>query len=120
MFLAAYTHRLISLSRYSNSEDAGNMFFQNSGVYLQCYISSAQKSTVISITAIDHWQSIISDSFKDLRYNEVKKKVKEKSKAVLITGREMLRIPHCLDNRLTDGSASCALSPGILSGTHFC
>jgi hypothetical protein len=30
-------------------------------------------------------------------------KSKKKSKAVPVTGREILRIPHCLDNRLADG-----------------
>jgi hypothetical protein len=64
-------------------------------------------------------------------------KVKVKSKAIPVTGLgglwgcEMLRIPHCLDNRLTDGSK--VVSPTHrpyftpqkhyyfnVSGTHFC
>jgi hypothetical protein len=32
-----------------------------------------------------------------------KKKKREKSKAIPVTGREMSRIPHCLDSRLSDG-----------------
>jgi hypothetical protein len=64
------------------------------------------------------------------------KKKKKKSKAIPVTGRgglegcEMLRIPHCLDNRLTDGGK--VVSPMhpphftpqkrylSISGTHFC
>jgi hypothetical protein len=56
-----------------------------------------------------------------------------KSKAIPVAGRgglygcETPRIPHCLDNRLTDGGeavkpyAPAALySPETFSGTHFC
>jgi hypothetical protein len=62
---------------------------------------------------------------------------KSQSKAIPVTGRggiqrcEMLRIPHCLDNRFTDGGK--VVSPThppqftpqkhyyfYVSGTHFC
>jgi hypothetical protein len=65
------------------------------------------------------------------------KKKKNQSKAIPVTGLgglescEMLRIPHCLDNRLTNGGK--VVSPThrpdftpqkhyyiYISGTHFC
>jgi hypothetical protein len=39
----------------------------------------------------------------------------KKSKAIPATGREMLRIPHCLDNRLTDGGRIVSLTYRPLS-----
>jgi hypothetical protein len=59
---------------------------------------------------------------------------KKKSKAIPVTGRgglqgcKMLRIPHCLDNRLTDGSTDLrnghCYTPQehyfYASSTHFC
>jgi hypothetical protein len=61
------------------------------------------------------------------------KKVKKRSKAIPVTGRgglygcEMLRIPHCLDSRLTDGGKAVSPTHRPLStpqkisssGTHF-
>jgi hypothetical protein len=58
-------------------------------------------------------------------------KVKKEVKAVSVAGRgglwgcEMLRIPHCLDNRLTDGSEVVSLIPPqklyfSASDTYFC
>jgi hypothetical protein len=59
----------------------------------------------------------------------------KKSKAIHVTGRgglsgcEMLRIPHCLDNRLTDGkvvsftrppSSTPQKFPFSVSGTYLC
>jgi hypothetical protein len=55
-----------------------------------------------------------------------------RSEAIPVAGRgglqgcEMLRIPHCLDNQLTDGGevgklcVSGALSPEEFSGINFC
>jgi hypothetical protein len=70
------------------------------------------------------------EEFYLLGYNAVKK-----SEAILVTGRgglqgcDMIKIPHCLDNGLTDGSN--VVSPThrphstpqkhfSASGTHFC
>jgi hypothetical protein len=67
----------------------------------------------------------------------INRQAKKKSKTIPVTGRgglygcEMLRIPHCLDNRLTDGGkvASPTHRPRstpqkhyyfYVSGTHFC
>jgi hypothetical protein len=61
---------------------------------------------------------------------------RKKHKAILVTGRvglqgcELLRIPHCLDSRLTDGSRVVSPTHWMrstpqkhyfsASGTHFC
>jgi hypothetical protein len=53
-------------------------------------------------------------AFEEQRLNQVQKYVK--NKAIPVTGRgglygyEMLRIPHCLDNRLTDGGRIVSLT----------
>jgi hypothetical protein len=59
--------------------------------------------------------------------------VQKKSKAIPVTGREgpygceRLRLPHLLDNRLTDGGKVVSLTrrplftpPRKVHGTHFC
>jgi hypothetical protein len=46
--------------------------------------------------------------------------VSDKCKAILLTGREglwrceMLKIPHCLDNRLTDGGKAVSTGQNLL------
>jgi hypothetical protein len=73
----------------------------------------------------------------ELQHSKRQVSVKEKSKGIPVTGRgglqscEMLRISHCLDNRLTDGGK--VVSPThrphfttqkhyyfYISCTHFC
>jgi hypothetical protein len=57
---------------------------------------------------------------------EVLAKGKGKGKAIPVTGRERSRLPHSLDNRLTDGSRVVSLTrqppstPRKIPGTHFC
>jgi hypothetical protein len=63
---------------------------------------------------------------------EITQRYNIKSKAISVTGRgglqvcEMLRVSHCLDNRLTDGALRVGrrFTPQkhyfCVSGTHFC
>jgi hypothetical protein len=65
--------------------------------------------------------------------NQYQDSKKVKGEAIPVTGRqgpqgcETLRLPHFLDNRLTDGGKvvtalcnGCPLAPRKIPGTHFC
>jgi hypothetical protein len=117
--------RYLAHLRGSNSRNCSHSVNSHLTFFLSRVISSSLKleatcSSETSVYIKPTWCHIPEDGILHSHCRENQKfytKVKVESKAIPVTGRgglygcEMLRIPHCLDNRLLDGG-------NIVSPTH--
>jgi hypothetical protein len=79
---------------------------------IRTYVSEERSASIFWVTRIGELGTALAYVATDARFEEVHsitRTTRCKSKAISVTGRgglkgcKMLRIPHCLDNRLTDG-----------------